>query len=213
MVMHNEIEVKILEIDVEETAKKIEKLGGKYYHSLQIRTIDFDLNQNYYGILSKFIRLRYIWNDTDQYHQYLLVTKYHIECEEDGSKKSTEKEVEISREQFELFEEMFRKSFKILHDTTKKRCSYILDDFLFEMDKIIPNDYEPEVLNRDCNGMAKVESVPFSENISGAIPIFMEIEGPSSEAILEIAKKLGFEEEDLKSWTTPKLLEYYSKEV
>ena len=43
------------------------------------------------------------------------------------------------------------------------------------------------------------------------IPTFLEIEGPSEEIVLEWAKKLGFNEDDVKPWGMKKIIQHYER--
>tara|TARA_Y100000310_G_scaffold341961_1_gene443084 strand:- start:1971 stop:2495 length:525 start_codon:yes stop_codon:yes gene_type:complete len=57
-------------------------------------------------------------------------------------------------------------------------------------------------------GRARIEL----ERIKG-IPDFIEIEAPSQQRVVAVAKKLGFSEKSLVPWNTFKLLKYYNKKV
>ncbi|PIQ67754.1 class IV adenylate cyclase [Candidatus Uhrbacteria bacterium CG_4_9_14_3_um_filter_41_35] len=41
------------------------------------------------------------------------------------------------------------------------------------------------------------------------VPVFMEIEGPTEELVMEWVEKLGFKKEDAKNWSGSEVLEHY----
>ena len=97
------------------------------------------------------------------------------------------------REEIETYSDDFDSLLKILErigitptiSYDKKRISYKLGDVSFEIDEFI--------------------DLP--------IPVFIEIEAPSEEKVIEMIEKLGFKKEDMKSYGLNGLLNHYNIDI
>jgi adenylate cyclase class 2 len=122
----NEIEVKILEVDVPGLEKKLIELGGKKVFDGQITSVAFDFPDRRFSDDEILIRLRKKGNESELTVKKLVETKQ--------SKISIEDEVIVS--DFETMEKILQtiglqKKNKPL---TKHRMSYLLDNVHFEFD-------------------------------------------------------------------------------
>jgi adenylate cyclase class IV len=114
---------------------------------------------------------------------FTLVHKSGTKNCSDKIKSFEEKTTNITFEQFNDIEKIFNRGLKKIHHTLKHRKSYLFGNFRIDVDKVL--DRKPD------------------------IPVFAEIEGPSWESILRMAKMLDFEEGMIKPWSTEDLFKHY----
>lgn len=137
--MQQEIEVKILEIPVEETIAKLEKLGAKKVFEGPIEACFFDYADSWLWKRKRFCRLRQIGD------------KVEFVLKENMSGKSVKHNVEyeVSVSDFDTMKEMLRRiGLGEKYSSRKNRVSYALEnDAHFEFDTIegIPTYLEIEV--------------------------------------------------------------------
>ena len=173
----NEVEAKILEIDVGKIRKKLKELGAELeYKETQIcRILDFDDKRLHKK--DEVIRVRKIGNKVE--------LTFKGATKKIGSVKSRE-EIETHVEDFETILKIFEKlGLTPIRSYNKYRESYKLGKITFELDNF--------------------PSLP--------IPPFLEIEGSSKEEVEEMAEKMGFKKEELKSFSGLELLKHYKVDV
>ena len=140
--MLQEIEVKILEIPVEETMKKLEALGAKKVFEGDIEACLFDFADSWLWKKKRACRLRKIGDKVE------FVLKENMQREE--VKHNVEYEVNVS--DFDTMKEIIKRMGLAERFTSKKRrISYALDDVHFEFDFIegIPPYLELEVHKKE----------------------------------------------------------------
>jgi adenylate cyclase class 2 len=173
----NEVEAKILEVDVDEIRKKLLALGARLeYKETQIcRILDFDDKRLHEK--GEIIRVRKVGNKVE--------LTFKGPTEKIGNTKSRE-EIETHVEDFETALKIFEKiGLTPVRSYEKHRESYKLGNITFELDNF-PN-------------------IP--------VPPFLEIEGTSREEVVEMAEKLGFKKEELKSFNGLELLKHYNVDM
>lgn len=140
--MLQEIEVKILEIPVEETVKKLEALGAKKVFEGPIEACLFDFADGWLWTRRRACRLRKIGDRVE------MVLKENMENEH--MKHNVEYEVEVN--DFDTMKEIIlRMGLAERFTSRKRRISYVLDDVHFEFDFIddIPPYLELEVHKKE----------------------------------------------------------------
>ena len=122
-----EIEVKFLEIDVEEVIAKLEAIGAKKVFEGDVDTYKFDTIDRTLKKKNKTLRIRTIGDKA------FITCKENLES--DAVKKRDEYEVEVSDVQTakKILEELGFIERKHFH---KKRIHYELDDYSFEIDSV-----------------------------------------------------------------------------
>lgn len=137
-----EVEVKILEINVNETISKILKLGAKQTFEGELLSIFFDDENENFKKLHKTLRLRKIGSKTQ------LTFKDNVE--KIDVKSSDEYEVEIS--DFEIMHEILtRLGFNGNKQSKKHRISFSLPNVHFDIDTMpnIPTFLEIEAESKE----------------------------------------------------------------
>lgn len=140
--MTHEIEVKILEIPVEETVSKLEALGAKKVFEGPIEACLFDFADSWLWHKKRACRLRKIGDKVE------FVLKENQEKEH--VKHNIEYQVNVS--DFDTMKEIVKRMGLAERYTSKKtRISYALPDAHFEFDTIdeIPTYLEIEVYKRE----------------------------------------------------------------
>lgn len=176
----SEIEVKVLNIDVDDMREKLKSLGGKlvkneYQVNYMYDFPDNSLENNYRG----YCRIRQVDNLIDGTTKYILGVKKMIS--QVGFKEMEEHETEVSNilETQKILEELGLYN-KYKPARSKHRESYELDDSLYEIDildkEIYPNPY-------------------------------LEIEAKDKEALIKAIEKIGYKLEDTTSKTLKELRE------
>jgi adenylate cyclase, class 2 len=125
---HNqrEIEIKILNINVEEIKKKLLDLGAKEIFNGEVHAILLDFPDKRMINADRFIRVRKVGNQTE--------LCYKGEKEKDSQFKSRE-EIEVNTNDFETTLKIFKKiGLKEFHEGRKRRESYKINNTRFEID-------------------------------------------------------------------------------
>lgn len=140
--MIQEIEVKILEIPVEETIKKLEAMGAVKVFDGEIEACLFDYADSWLWKKKRACRLRKMGDKVE------FVLKENMEHEH--VKHNVEYEVHVS--DFDTMKEIIKRMGLAERFTSRKhRVSYMLNDAHFEFDSItdIPTYMEIEVHKRE----------------------------------------------------------------
>ncbi len=121
-----EIEVKILEINVEEVEGKLKKIGAEKVFESEIVSIYFDFPDKRLEKEGKILRLR-------QKDEKVILT-YKELISKDEAKIMDENELEV--QDFDLMKEIFEKiGLSPLYEFKKHRTTYELNQTHFEIDK------------------------------------------------------------------------------
>ena len=121
-----EIEVKVLEIDIEEIEKKLKKMGAEKVFEGEIVSIYFDFPNKLLEKEGKVLRLR-------QKDDKVILT-YKELVTQDEAKIMDEDELEVQN--FDLMKEIFEKiGLSPLYEFKKHRTTYELNQTHFEIDK------------------------------------------------------------------------------
>lgn len=184
-----EIEVKILEIDVKETIRKIEELGGVKTYQGEVITTYYDSRQKLHN-QSRVLRLRRKDGSTEiTFKQKLLsegissTDKYLKEIVSPDIYKSMN-EFETTVGDYKTMDTILRGiGFKPCRELTKRRTSYSIGEVHFDIDTY--NEF----------------------------PTFLEIEAKTGDLVKEWVLKLGYTMNDAKPWTTSDVFKHYGKEM
>ena len=121
-----EIEVKILEIDVEEIEKKLKKLGAEKVFKGEVVSIYFDFEDKLLEKEGKILRLRQKGNS--------VILTYKELISQDEAKIMDEYELAV--DDFESTKRIFERiGLFPLYEFNKHRTTYKLNDTHFEIDK------------------------------------------------------------------------------
>ena len=132
-----EVEVKILEVNVPETIKKIVALGAEKVYEGPVDAVYFDFPNNILQNERKLLRLRKLRDKAE--------LTFKDKKGKDKAKIADEEEVSVS--DFETMRKMFKgMGLKEFRSYTKHRVSYKLNNIHFELDTIpeIPTFLEIE---------------------------------------------------------------------
>ena len=151
-----EIEVKILEIEVEDIKKRLEKIGAKVIFDGTLKNIYFDTEDNFLEKNSGVMRLRF------DGEKAILTHKDKIKH---GTVKVAD-ETELIVEDFENMHKILdRIGFQDKFTYSKKRISYCLDKVHFEIDSIAGIPTFLEIESEDESLIAKyVELLGFKQS-------------------------------------------------
>lgn len=209
-----EIEVKILEINVEETIKKIEQAGGLKTYEGKVITTYYDSPKNKLHQQGSVLRLRRKEGCVLEEHggiRELRSTEITFKrkllpvncCSRDEYIKSitqaasqnnykSMEELETLVGDYQTMDQILRGiGFTPFRELEKKRISYRIKDIL------------------DKNGA--FEEVHFDIDFYAGIPPFLEIEAKSKELVKQWIKHLGYQLKDAKPWTASEVFKHYGK--
>lgn len=126
----NEIELKVLDIDIETTVNKLYSLGAQKTFAGEVQTVAFDFPKSV-DKNGRILRVRKIGDSVE------LCFKGKVD--ETQHKVKVRKEIEVTANSFEntikLFEAL---GFQISYEGKKYRESYILGEVKFDID-VVPN--------------------------------------------------------------------------
>jgi len=138
-----EIEIKILEINVEEVEKKLKKMGAEKVFEGKVISIYFDFSDKSLEKKGKILRLR-------QKEDKVILT-YKELISQDEAKIMDEYELEV--DDFSSMKRIFEGiGFSPLYEFKKKRITYELNQIHFEIDEYpdVPAFLEIEAPNLDA---------------------------------------------------------------
>lgn len=126
---HDEIEVKIIDIDVEEVRKKLEALGAIKVFEGEVHASYYDFSDRSITQQKNVLRLRKKWESIVE-----LVYKQKVLSE--GVKKNKEYEVEVNDYEImkSILQHLWLEQYKTM--PPKQRESYSIEDVHFELDTI-----------------------------------------------------------------------------
>ena len=120
-----EIEIKILNINVEEIKKKISNLGAEKVFDGEVHTISIDFPEEKLHGNGEFLRVRKVGNKVE----------FCFKGKKENSQFKTREEIEVTTSNFEDTIEILEKlGLKKFHDIKKHRESYKLGNIHFEID-------------------------------------------------------------------------------
>lgn len=182
-----EIEVKILEIDVEETIRKIENFGGVKTYEGEVTTTYYDSPKQKLKERGCVLRLRQKEGSTEitLKQKPLPESISSIAGYLNNVVSSTCKvmnEVETTVQDFKTMDLILRTlGFEHYNKLTKRRTSYSIGDVHFDIDR-------------------------YSE-----IPPFIEVEAKTGDLVQLWVERLGYTMNDAKPWTTSEVFKHYGK--
>lgn len=172
----NEIEVKIIEIDIEETRKKLEGFGAELVkNEHQINTI-YDFEDMRLHSKKGYARIREVEDHIRNEKRSYMTTKKMISQEKYKEMEENETIIEIAEEGHNIFKSLDLKVRKIL---IKDRISYKYKNSLIEIDNVDHNEY------------------PFP---------LLEIETQNEDELKEIVGLLGYTMKDITSLTMSEIV-------
>ncbi|MDI6736948.1 MAG: class IV adenylate cyclase [Nanoarchaeota archaeon] len=178
----DEVEVKVLDVNRKELAKKLIKLGAMKYFEGEIYAVSFDFPDKSIRNATRTLRLRTKGSKT------YLTLKNPV----DNPNIKIREELELEVSDFATMKKILESlNLKQWRDVKKTRISYKLKDALFEFDKYheefeyIPEFMEIEVMAKDDRQAVK--------------------------KIYEFAEMLGIKKEQCLPWTLNELVNHYKK--
>ena len=185
-----EKEIKILDVDVKDLQKQLEKLWAEktfegYIHDVYYDFHDEDKDELKMEENKRLFRVRQKWD----VHMYTIKRKRNKKKDgwEEGVKIADEGEREIT--DVESFRKVLEKYWmKETREKKKYRISYALDNCEFDID-----DY-------------------FLWDDRNTIPPLLEIEAHTSEELFKWVKKLGLKKHQVETWGSRKLFAHYGIE-
>lgn len=164
-----ELEVKILNIDLEEIEEKIKALGGRLIaKEIQVNTLIDTRDKNMENNLDSYLRIRETKSLLKNSIKYTLTMKKNIERE--GIRENIESNVNISNKE-SMIHILNALGYFVHQEGYKERTSYILNGARLDLDKWDKDTYpypymEIEVQDEDeLKDIIKKLSIP-KENIS-----------------------------------------------
>ncbi len=184
-----EIEVKILEIDVTETIRKIEEFGGVKTYEGEVITTYYDSREKLHK-QGRVLRLRRKDGSTEitlkqkTPHTTLGTSESYLRQVTSPDIYKVMEEVETTVGDYKTMDTILRGiGFKPCRELTKRRTSYSIGEVHFDIDTY--NEF----------------------------PTFLEIEAKTGDLVKEWVLKLGYTMNDAKPWTTSDVFKHYGKEM
>lgn len=178
--MAKEIEVKILNVDLDEMEKRLVDIGAKLISKEYQINIIFDSKDNYIeNNLNSYLRIRETKNLLTDEVKVNLTLKKNIS--KDGARENLEVTTEIDDKQSMIYILKDLK-YEVIEEGYKNRISYIYENIRFDLDKWDKNTYPYPYMEIEVE---KKEDLEKAENL-----LNIDKDNISTKSIMELKEEL-----------------------